>query len=189
VSDLTITLLILVLAVVVFVWNRVPAGIVALGVALSLWAAGVLTLEQRFAGIGSRTVVFVASLFVVAEALDAAGITTWAGQQVIAHAGDSRTRLIVFMMLTGALLSALITANGAAAALIPMVMILAVRLGMPPSQMLMPLAFSAHAGSLLCSPGRRSTCSSTKPQSTRGRVGCAFSSSRGWEFRWSWARF
>jgi di/tricarboxylate transporter len=153
VSDLTITLLILVVAVGFFVWNRLPVGIVALGVAISLWATGVLTLDQVFAGFGSPTIVLIASLFVVAEALDAAGITTWAGQQVIARSGASRTRLLVFTMLTGALLSALITPNGAAAALIPMAVILAVRQSLPPSQLLMPLAFSAHAGSLLVLTG------------------------------------
>jgi di/tricarboxylate transporter len=152
-SDLTITLAILVVAVVVFVWNRIPVGIVALGVALSLWATGVLTIDQSLAGFGSSTVVLIASLFVVAEGLDAAGITTWAGQQVITYAGESRTRLVVFTMLTGALLSALITPNGAAAALIPMVVVLAVSSGLPPSRLLMPLAFSAHAGSLLMLTG------------------------------------
>lgn len=68
-SDQTITLLILALSVVVFVWNRLPVGIVALGVALSLWATGVLTLEQPIAGFGNPTVVLIAALFVVAEAL------------------------------------------------------------------------------------------------------------------------
>src|ERR671921_738573 len=85
-SDLTITLIILVVAVAVFVWNRIPVGIVALGVALALWATGVLSLEQSLAGSGSPTVILIAALFVAAEGLDAAGITTWAGQQVIAHA-------------------------------------------------------------------------------------------------------
>jgi hypothetical protein len=66
-SDLAITLLILVVAVVVFVWNRIPVGIVALGVALSLWATGVLTIDQSLAGFGSSTVVLIAALFVVAE--------------------------------------------------------------------------------------------------------------------------
>jgi di/tricarboxylate transporter len=152
-SDLTITLLILAVAVVVFVWNRIPVGIVALGVALSLWATGILTLEQVLSGFGSPTVVLIASLFVVAEGLDAAGITTWAGQQVIARSGGSQTRLIVLTLLTGALLSALITPNGAAAALIPMAVVLAVRSSLPPSRLLMPLAFSAHAGSLLMLTG------------------------------------
>jgi di/tricarboxylate transporter len=152
-SDLTITLLILAGAIVLFVWNRVPPGIVALGVALALWATGVLPLETVLAGFGSTTVVLIASLFVVAEGLDAAGITTWAGQQVTTHAGDSQTRLLVLTMTTGALLSALITPNGATAALIPMVVVLAVRSGLRPSRMLMPLAFSTHAGSLLTLTG------------------------------------
>jgi di/tricarboxylate transporter len=152
-SDLTITLLILAGAIVLFVWNRIPPGIVALLVALSLWATGVLPLEDVLAGFGSSTVVLIASLFVVAEGLDAAGITTWAGQQVTTHAGDSQSRLLILTMGAGALLSALITPNGATAALIPMVVVLAVRKGLKPSRMLMPLAFSTHAGSLLMLTG------------------------------------
>ena len=37
-SDQAITLLILVVSVGAFVWNRLQVGIVALGVALSLWS-------------------------------------------------------------------------------------------------------------------------------------------------------
>ena len=50
-------------------------------------------------------------------------------------------------------MTALISVNGAVAALVPMVVILAVQLGRPPSQMLMPLAFAAHAGSMLALTG------------------------------------
>lgn len=152
-SDITITMLILVAAVALFVWNRISVSIVALLVSLALWATGVLTVDQIFAGFGSPTIILIAALFVVAEALDAAGITTWAGQKLIEHSGESRTRLIVLTMLTGAILSALITPNGAVAALFPMVVVLAVRLGMSPSLLLMPLAFAAHAGSLLVLTG------------------------------------
>ncbi len=152
-SDQTITLLILAAAVVLFVSNRIPVGIVALGVALSLWATDVLTLDQAIAGFGNQTVVLIAALFVVAEALDAAGVTVWAGQQVMDHAGESRARLIVLISLVVAILTALITPNGAVAALYPMVVVLAVRLGHAPSQLLMPVAFAAHAGALLVLTG------------------------------------
>jgi len=47
----------------------------------------------------------------------------------------------------------LISVNGAVAALLPMVVILAIRSGQPASHMLMPLAFGAHAGSLLVMTG------------------------------------
>ncbi|GAA4071777.1 hypothetical protein GCM10023065_30280 [Microbacterium laevaniformans] len=52
-------------------------ALVAVGVALALWATGVLTLPEAFAGFGDPTVLFIASLFVVSEALDATGVTAW----------------------------------------------------------------------------------------------------------------
>ena len=152
-SDETLTFLVLGATVVVFIWDRLPVSVVALGVALSLWATGVLDLEQSLAGFGDPTVIFIASLFVVSEALDATGVTAWAGEQLIARAGDSRTRVLVLMMLLCAGLTALITVNGSVAALVPVVVVMAVRLRREPSQLLMPLAFAAHAGSLLVLTG------------------------------------
>ena len=45
-SDQTLTLLILAAAVVLFIWNRLPVGSVALSVALALWAVGVISAEE-----------------------------------------------------------------------------------------------------------------------------------------------
>lgn len=152
-SDIAISYCVLAGAVLLFVWNRLPVEIVAVGVALTLWATDVLTIDQSIAGFGESTVLFIASLFVVSEGLDATGVTAWAGQQLIARAGTSRVRLMVLTMLLVALLTALISVNGAVAALVPMVVVLAVRLGRSPSQLLMPVAFAAHAGSLLALTG------------------------------------
>ena len=136
-----------------FVWNKLPVELVALGAALSLYATGVLELQQSLAGFGEPTVVLIASLFVVSEGLDATGTTTWAGQQLMMRAGGGGSRVMVMMMLLVAALTALISVNGAVAALVPMVVILSLQLGRPPSQMLMPLAFAAHAGSMLALTG------------------------------------
>jgi len=148
-SDETITFLILGAVVAVFIWDKLPVAIVAIGVALSLWATDVLTLEQSLAGFGDPSVLFIASLFVVSEALDAAGVTGWMGQELVTRSGDSRTRALVLTMLVCAALTALITPNGSVAALVPVVVVMAVRTRRAPSQLLMPLAFAAHAGGLL----------------------------------------
>ena len=79
-SDSTITFVVLGAAVVIFVWDYFPVAIVAVGVALSLWATGVLDLHQALAGFGDPTVIFIAALFVVSEGLDASGVTAWLGQ-------------------------------------------------------------------------------------------------------------
>ena len=56
--------------------------------------------------------IFIASLFVVSEALDATGVTAWAGQQLIDRSGASRTRLLVLMMLLVAALDGADQPNG-----------------------------------------------------------------------------
>jgi hypothetical protein len=55
--------------------DRLPVVIVALGMALALWATGVLDLGQALGGLGDPTVIFIASLFVVSAALEATGVT------------------------------------------------------------------------------------------------------------------
>ena len=152
-SDTAITFAVLAVTVGVFIWDRVPVAIVALGVALSLWATGVIDLQQAFAGFGDPTVMFIAALFVVSEALDATGVTAWAGEQVMARVGEGRSRLLVLVMLLAALLTALISVNGTVAALVPVGVVIAVRVRRSPSELLMPLAFAAHAGSLLLLTG------------------------------------
>jgi di/tricarboxylate transporter len=153
VSDQTITFLVLAAVVVVFVLDRLPVAVVAVGTSLSLWATGVLDLNQALAGFGDPAVLFIASLFVVSESLDATGVTAWAGQMLIERVGESRRRLLVLMMLLVAVLTALISVNGAVAALLPVMVVTAARLRRPTSQLLMPLAFAAHAGSLLALTG------------------------------------
>jgi Na+/H+ antiporter NhaD/arsenite permease-like protein len=81
------------------------------------------------------------------------GITTSAAPERRARVGESRTRLLVLTMLLVAVLTALISVNGAVAALAPLAVVMAVRLGRPASQLLMPVAFAAHAGSLLVLTG------------------------------------
>lgn len=152
-TDPTLMLLILAVTVVIFVWNKIPVEIVAIGVALLLFATGLIGIDDAFSGFGSQTVILIAALFVVAEAIDAAGITTWMGGLLVRFAGDSRPRLIALIMLFTALLTAVISVNGSVAALLPMVVVLAVRLGREPGQLLMPMAFAAHAGSLLVLTG------------------------------------
>jgi di/tricarboxylate transporter len=152
-SHETITFLVLACVVVLFVLDRFPVAVVAVATSLTLWATGVLDLNQALAGFSDPAVIFIASLFVVSESLEATGVTAWAGQQLIARVGKSRTRLVVLMMLMTAVLTALISVNGAVAALLSVAVVMAMRTQRPASQLLLPLAFAAHAGSLLTLSG------------------------------------
>jgi di/tricarboxylate transporter len=152
-SDIAITSTVLGVAVALFVWGRLPVAIVALGVALSLYYTGVLDAHAAFAGLGDPVVLFIASLFVVSAALEQAGVTTWAGQLLTRQAGASHMRLLVLVMLMCVLFTAVMSFIGAVAALLPVAVAAAMRLGMPVSRVAMPLAFSASAGGLLTLAG------------------------------------
>jgi len=153
VSDATTSLLVLAGAVALFVWNRLPAAVVAVLTALALAATGVLTEAQALAGFGDPVVVFIATLFVLSEGLQASGVTGWAGEQVLARAGTGRTRVLVAVMGLAAVTSALVTPNGAAAAVLPVALLVARRSGLAPSRLAMPVAFGASAGALLTLAG------------------------------------
>ena len=147
------SLLILGVVTALFIWNKLPVALVAVLAALSLYLTGLVDLETALGGFGDPVVIFIAALFVVAEGVDATGVTTWAGQSVLRLTGGDRGRVLVAVMLLCAVATALITPNGSVAALLPMVVVVAIRMGVPPSQMLIPLAFAAHAGSLLALTG------------------------------------
>ena len=153
VDSSVVTLVILAVAVIAFVSNRVSIVAVAVAVPVALWATGVLELKDAFAGFGDPTVIFIAALFVVSEALDATGVTSWAAHAVLGAAGTSKRRIVVVIMLLVAVLSALISLNGAVAALLPVVVVIAARIGVAPSKLLLPLAFASHAGSMLALTG------------------------------------
>ncbi len=148
-----ITLLTLAGVVVLFVWNRLPVELVAVGAALFLYGTGVLTLPEALAGFGDPAVILIAALFVVSEGLDATGVTTWVGQELVNRAGAGMRKLLLLTMLLAAGLTALIGLNGTVATLVPMVVVMAMRRSFPPSRLLMPLAFAGSAGGLLLLTG------------------------------------
>ena len=87
-GDIALTAAIIVGAVILFVWNRLPVVIVAMGTALALYATGVLSLDEALSGLGDPAVIFIATLFVVSAGLEATGVTAWAGQLLITKAGQ-----------------------------------------------------------------------------------------------------
>jgi di/tricarboxylate transporter len=153
VSEAALTLLTLAVVVVLFVSNRLPVEVVAVGSALVLYALGIISLTEALAGFADPAVLLIGALFVVSEGLDATGVTTWVGQAVVSRAGTGVRKLLLFTMLLSAGLTALIGLNGAVAALLPMTIVMAMRRSRQPSRLLMPLAFAGSAGSLLLLTG------------------------------------
>jgi di/tricarboxylate transporter len=141
-SESTIVFAIIIGALALFIWNKIPAVIVGVGVSLALFFSGILTGADVLAGLGDPTVILIAGLFVVSAGLEASGVTTWAGQVLVEKSAGSPKKAFLLLMLLAALACATISVNGTVAALLPMVIIVALRLGQPTSQLLVPLCFA-----------------------------------------------
>jgi di/tricarboxylate transporter len=148
-NQIVITLSIILAAMVLFVWNRVPAAVVAVGTALALYFTGVLTMQEALGGFGDPVVVLIAALLAIASGLEIAGVGAWAGQLLIRHTGANETWRIVAIMIVAAVFSGLIGMNGAVAAMLPIVVVVAVRTKVAPSLLMIPLAFACLTGSKL----------------------------------------
>ncbi|GAB93962.1 SLC13 family permease [Gordonia rhizosphera] len=152
-SDATLSLIILAVTIVLFIWNRLPVGVVAIGSALALYFCGLVDLAGLTSGLGDSVIAFIAALFVVSEGLEASGITAWAGRLLTRAAGNTRVRVLAAISVLAAILAALITINGAAAALVPVTVAVARHAAMLPSKTLIPLAYACSAGSMLTLSG------------------------------------
>jgi di/tricarboxylate transporter len=144
-----LTFIILLLTILLFVFTRLRADLVALLSLLALYFTGILTANQALAGFADATTIMIAALFVVGEGLSRTGVTAWLGQQLMLRAGADPLRLLVVAMIGTALLSGVLSNTGTVAVLLPAVMAAAWKLKLAPSRFLMPMAIAANLGGLM----------------------------------------
>lgn len=147
--ELALVLLMLAVSMGLFIWGRPRMDVVALLVIIGLPLAGILSLEQSVAGFSNPAVLLIASLFVIGHGLVRTGIAYQLGDLIVKHAATSEVRLLVFLMVSVALLSSIMSSTGVVAIFIPIVLTIAKRLKISPATLLMPLSFAALIGGTL----------------------------------------
>lgn len=141
--EILLLLVIIVVTLVLFSLERVPADVIALGVMLSLILTGLLTPEQAFAGFGSDTVMMILGLLILTAALTRTGVVDIAGRAVMRHTGQDPDRLLVIIVVAAAALSTFMSNTASAAFFLPIVLGAAQRTRTSASRLLMPLAFAS----------------------------------------------
>ena len=143
-----ITFIVLGLAILVFLSDRLRPDLIALLIALSLGLSGVLTPEETFSGFSRSAVITILAISILAEGLQRAGVTEQAGNLLARLAGKGEARMIGVVMLVGAVLSLFMNNISAASVLLPAVSGAARKTGVSPSRLLMPLAFGTLLGGM-----------------------------------------
>ncbi|PLX72534.1 MAG: hypothetical protein C0614_13785 [Desulfuromonas sp.] len=144
--EITLTLLILLAAIVLFATDRIRMDLVSLMILLTLAITGLVSIEEAFAGFSNPAVITVAAMFVLGAGISYTGSISALGEHLIRFSGNSQVLLISTIMATVALFSAFINNIGATAVLMPIIMMIAQKLRVPPSKLLMPLAFGSLLG-------------------------------------------
>ena len=139
----------LLITIILFVTDKVRLDVVAVGVILILMLSGLLTPGEALAGFGDPVVLLIAGLFVIGEGLYRTGIAFAVGDWLMRVAGTHEVRLMVMLMLVVAGLSAFMSSTGAVAIFIPIVLSLAVKAGINPSRLLLPIAIASLMGGML----------------------------------------
>lgn len=143
-----LVLLILLLAIVLFITEKLRMDLVALIVLSLLAVTQLVTPAQALSGFSNPAVVTVWAMFVISAGLSLTGIAGVLGRQVLRLAGTGEARLIVVIMLTAGGLSAVMNNVGVAAMMLPVVVDIARRTGRNASRLLMPLALGSLLGGL-----------------------------------------
>ena len=154
-EPITITLCLLVFAIAMFVWEKVPLAVTSMIVCVALVLTGVLDLKQAFSGFIDTNVILFVAMFIVGGALFETGMANKVGG-VITYFAKTEKQLIFTIMVVVGVMSGFLSNTGTAAVLIPVVIGVAAKSGFTRSRLLMPLVFAAALGgnlSLIGAPG------------------------------------
>ena len=141
-GELIWVLSLLAIAVVLFATGKVRMDAIALMVIVAFVLSGTLTLNEAFSGFSDPNVILIAALFIIGDGLGRTGVATKMGAWLVSVAGNSETKMLVYLMLTVAGLGAFMSSTGVVAIFIPVVLSVSARMNTSPSRLMMPLSFA-----------------------------------------------
>jgi di/tricarboxylate transporter len=146
--EIALVFTILTAAVVLLITEWIPMEVTAL---LSLGAValtGLVTPVEALAGFSNPAVVTVWAVFILSGGLTRTGVANAIGHFVLRMAGTRETTMIIVIMTTAGVMSAIMNNVAVAALMLPVIMDIARHTGRPPSRLLMPLAYGSLLGGL-----------------------------------------
>ncbi|MGD8520225.1 MAG: SLC13 family permease [Desulfobacterales bacterium] len=146
--DIALIFSILAVAVLFLITEWIPMEVTAL---LSLGAValtGLVSPVEALSGFSNPAVVTVWAVFILSGGLTHTGVANVIGKFVLRLAGSKEIMMIIVIMTTAGILSAVMNNVAVAALMLPVVMDIARHTGRPPSRLLMPLAYGSLLGGL-----------------------------------------
>ncbi len=140
----------LVVAMVLFISKLIPLEATALSIPVVLAITGTVTpAEAALRGFGNNAVIALGAIFVLSAGLKESGVATLMGRMLERFGGKKEWSLVLLIMITTCVLSAIMSNAATVAVLLPAVLVLSRRAKISPSRLMMPLGYSAILGGTL----------------------------------------
>lgn len=136
----------LIAVVIAYATEKISVDMVALSTLCVLVMTGILTVDRAFAGFGDRVIIMLAAIFVIGAALRDSGVLDALCGLLARRLGGQTTLLSAVLMAAVGVISAFMNNTTVTAVFVGPVIGLARRLNLPPSRLLMPLAFASILG-------------------------------------------
>ncbi|CAN5632314.1 SLC13 family permease [soil metagenome] len=145
-SPIAITLILLLVAVVLFASEKIPVDVVGILLVIGLVMTNVLTIQEGLSGFGDNIIITIGGLFVLTGGLVKTGIVDLIGRRLYRISGSNEFLLTALIMAVAAICASVLKNTTTTAMFLPVVLGLAHRAKISPSKLLMPLAFGAILG-------------------------------------------
>ena len=158
--EMTVVLGLLAFTVTLFVSELVRVDLAALIVMVLIGLlstlpglGGLADIEHLFAGFSSNAVISIIAVMIIGAGLDRTGIMNKVAAWILRIGGSSEARIIPIISSTVGFISSFMQNVGAAALFLPVVSRISTRTGIPLSQLLMPMGFTAILGGTMTMVG------------------------------------
>ena len=144
------------IAVFLFIVEWVRVDVVAILMMVSLPLLHLVSPKEAFLGLGSNAVISIIAVIIIGAGLDKTGLINRLVVPILRIAGNSKSRVIIAISVTVAVISSFMQNIGAAALFLPAIQRISKNMKIPLGQLLMPIGFSAILGGTItlvgCSP-------------------------------------
>jgi len=144
--DALLVTILLVVATLLLVTERLRADLVAMLVLASLIVMGLLEPAQALSGFSNPATVTVACMFAISAALKETGLVGYLGDRLLLHGPTGQVSLMLLIAAVIAPLSAFINNTAVVAIFLPIVLRACQGNQISPSRLMMPLSFFAMLG-------------------------------------------
>nr|WP_321501362.1 SLC13 family permease [uncultured Dethiosulfovibrio sp.] len=173
-SPITISLAILLVTILLFIWEPVPIVVTAIASSIAYAYTGIIPVRDVFAGYNSNIIVLLAAMMVVGSSLFHTGITDIIGKRMVKITGKSERNIILVTLIVSCFLSSICSNIGVIVSMAPLVTAMCLSADLGPSKTLLALLFGSQFGGFVTLVGVGSNAAAAGVMANLGYVPFGF---------------